>query len=54
MNFERDSFRIDLRSAKLCMELDCNTIFGCSEGQSPGGRPGSVPSLARSRWRSGP
>jgi len=27
MNFERDSFRIDLRSAKLCMELDCNTIF---------------------------
>ena len=27
MNVERDAFRIDLRSAKLCMELDCNTIF---------------------------
>jgi len=27
MNVERDQFRIDLRSAKLCMELDCNTIF---------------------------
>jgi hypothetical protein len=26
MNFERDSFRIDLRSVELCMELDCNTI----------------------------
>jgi len=24
---EKDTFRIDLRNAKLCMELDCNTIF---------------------------
>jgi hypothetical protein len=27
MTVERDAFRIDLRSAKLCMDLDCNTIF---------------------------
>ena len=27
MNVERDKFRMDLRSAKLCMELDCNTVF---------------------------
>jgi hypothetical protein len=27
MRLERDPFRIDLRSAKLCMELDCNTVF---------------------------
>jgi hypothetical protein len=27
MTPEVDTFRIDLRSAKLCMELDCNTIF---------------------------
>jgi len=27
MNAEREAFRINLRSAKLCMELDCNTIF---------------------------
>jgi hypothetical protein len=27
MTPELDTFRIDLRSAKLCMELDCNTIF---------------------------
>ena len=27
MNSERDLSRIDLRAAKLCMELDCNTIF---------------------------
>jgi hypothetical protein len=27
MKLERDTFRIELRSAKLCMELDCNTIF---------------------------
>ncbi len=27
MKLERDPFRIDLRSAKLCMELDCNTVF---------------------------
>jgi hypothetical protein len=24
---EKDTFRIELRNAKLCMELDCNTIF---------------------------
>ncbi len=27
MTPEVDMFRIELRSAKLCMELDCNTIF---------------------------
>ncbi|MGH7400481.1 MAG: hypothetical protein ACRELW_23405 [Candidatus Rokuibacteriota bacterium] len=27
MNPERDLARMDLRAAKLCMELDCNTIF---------------------------
>jgi len=27
MEPRRDPFRIDLRSAKLCMELDCSTIF---------------------------
>jgi hypothetical protein len=27
MNVERESFRTDLRSASLCIELDCNTIF---------------------------
>ena len=27
MNSARDLYRIDLRAAKLCMELDCNTIF---------------------------
>src|SRR5262249_44719596 len=27
MRLEKDPFRIDLRSAKLCMELDCNTVF---------------------------
>jgi len=27
MSFERDLPRIDLRFAKLCMELDCNTVF---------------------------
>ena len=27
MKLEQDTFRIELRSAKLCMELDCNTIF---------------------------
>ena len=27
MNFQRDLPRIDLRFAKLCMELDCNTVF---------------------------
>lgn len=27
MTPEMDTFRIDLRYAKLCMELDCNTIF---------------------------
>jgi hypothetical protein len=27
MTPETDTFRIDLRYAKLCMELDCNTIF---------------------------
>ena len=27
MRLERDPFRIDLRAAKLCMELDCNTVF---------------------------
>ncbi|HKW94923.1 MAG TPA: hypothetical protein VJX92_23765 [Methylomirabilota bacterium] len=30
MRLERDPFRIDLRSAKLCMELDCNTVFDAS------------------------
>src|SRR5438309_1655582 len=24
---EKDTFRIELRNAKLCIELDCNTIF---------------------------
>jgi predicted nucleic acid-binding Zn-ribbon protein len=27
MRFQRDLPRIDLRYAKLCMELDCNTVF---------------------------
>jgi len=27
MNSQRDLPRIDLRFAKLCMELDCNTVF---------------------------
>ncbi|HET8533888.1 MAG TPA: hypothetical protein VFO08_22245 [Methylomirabilota bacterium] len=27
MTLEKDTFRIELRYAKLCMELDCNTIF---------------------------
>ena len=27
MKLEKDTFRIDLRSATICMELDCNTIF---------------------------
>ena len=27
MPFQRDLPRIDLRFAKLCMELDCNTVF---------------------------
>jgi hypothetical protein len=30
MKLEKDSFRMDLRYAKLCMELDCNTIFDAS------------------------
>ena len=30
MRLERDPFRIDLRAAKLCMELDCNTVFDAS------------------------
>jgi hypothetical protein len=30
MKLEKDTFRIDLRAAKLCMELDCNTIFDAS------------------------
>jgi hypothetical protein len=33
MNVERDPFRIDLRSATLCMELDCNTIFDAGRHQ---------------------
>jgi hypothetical protein len=27
MKLESNTFRIELRSAKLCMDLDCNTIF---------------------------
>jgi len=27
MTLAKDTFRIELRYAKLCMELDCNTIF---------------------------
>ena len=27
MKLESNTFRIELRSAKLCMELDCNIIF---------------------------
>ncbi len=27
MNSQRDLPRMDLRFAKLCMELDCNTVF---------------------------
>lgn len=27
MKLESNTFRIGLRAAKLCMELDCNTIF---------------------------
>lgn len=30
MKLGKDTFRIDLRSAKLCVELDCNTIFDAS------------------------
>jgi hypothetical protein len=33
MNLERDPFRTDLRSARLCMELDCNTIFDAGRDQ---------------------
>jgi hypothetical protein len=28
---KRDPFRIELRSAGLCMELDCNTIFDTAQ-----------------------
>jgi hypothetical protein len=27
MKLEKDTFRIDLRSATICMELDCSTVF---------------------------
>ena len=27
MNVEREAFRTTLRAARMCMELDCNTIF---------------------------
>lgn len=27
MKIEKAPFRMDLRHAKLCMELDCNTVF---------------------------
>ena len=27
MSVERDAFRTTLRVARLCLELDCNTIF---------------------------
>jgi hypothetical protein len=30
MRLEKDPFRMDLRYAKLCMELDCNTVFDAS------------------------
>jgi hypothetical protein len=30
MTLDKDPFRMDLRSAKLCMELDCNTVFDTS------------------------
>jgi hypothetical protein len=30
MKLEKDTFRIDLRAAKLCIDLDCNTIFDAS------------------------
>ena len=30
MKLEKDPFRMDLRHAKLCMELDCNTVFDAS------------------------
>lgn len=30
MKIEKDPFRMDLRHAKLCMELDCNTVFDAS------------------------
>ena len=30
MKLEKDPFRMDLRYAKLCMELDCNTVFDAS------------------------
>jgi len=30
MKIEKDPFRMDLRCAKLCMELDCNTVFDAS------------------------
>jgi hypothetical protein len=33
MTVERDAFRIDLRAARLCMELDCNTIFDAGRYQ---------------------
>jgi hypothetical protein len=33
MNVERDPFRIELRSARLCIELDCNTIFDAGRDQ---------------------
>lgn len=30
MKIEKDPFRMDLRCAKLCIELDCNTVFDAS------------------------
>ena len=27
MKLDQDTFRMDLRSATLCMELECNTLF---------------------------
>ncbi len=33
MNIEKEAFRVDLRSAKLCMDLDCNTIFDATRSR---------------------
>jgi hypothetical protein len=33
MNVERDAFRTTLRVARLCLELDCNTIFESTQNR---------------------
>jgi len=35
MSVERDAFRTTLRVARLCLELDCNTIFDSRNRECP-------------------